>query len=82
MPLYAVLQEADKVRNVTTSRADRWQHQAQSRPAGLVMNEEQQEIEALIAQAQAGDETAREALLGVIEDMLVEGIGLPTPKAS
>ncbi len=46
------------------------------------MNEEQQEIEALIAQAQAGDETASEVLLGVIEDMLVEGIGLPAPKAS
>lgn len=46
------------------------------------MDEEQQKIEALIAQAQAGDETAREALLGIIEDMLVEGIGLPSPKPS
>jgi len=46
------------------------------------MDEQQQEIEALIAQARAGDEEAREALLGIIEEMLVEGIGLPTPKPS
>ncbi len=70
------------MRNVTTSTGDQWQHLAQPRSAGLVMDEEQQKIEALIAQAQAGDETAREALLGIIEDMLVEGIGLPSPKPS
>lgn len=70
------------MRNVTTSKADQWQHRAQSRSAGLAMDEQQQEIEALIAQARAGDEEAREALLGIIEEMLVEGIGLPTPKPS
>ncbi|MBW7925463.1 MAG: hypothetical protein H3C59_12080 [Burkholderiaceae bacterium] len=43
------------------------------------MGEEQQRIDALIRQAQAGNETARDELLGIIEEMLAEGIGLPSP---
>lgn len=74
--------EADTVRNITLSRAARWQHRKDSRPAGFDMDQEEQKIEALIDQAQTGDETAREALLGMIEEMLAEGIGAPVPKHS
>lgn len=70
------------MRNITMSQAARWQHRKHSRPARFDMDEEEQEIEALIDQAQMGDEMAREALLGMIEEMLVEGIGVPTPKHS
>ncbi len=43
------------------------------------MNDEQKQIEALVARAEAGDEQAGEVLLGMIEDLLVDGIGLPPP---
>jgi len=68
------------MRNVTTSKAGRWQHRNDPPPAEFAMDEEHQEIETLVDRAQAGDEIAREALLGVIEEMLAEGIGLPMPK--
>lgn len=75
----SLLQESYIVRNVTTSQAGRWQHHTHQRPAGLPMGEQQHGIDALIAEAQAGDETARDELLVIIEEMLAEGIGLPAP---
>ncbi len=44
------------------------------------MGEEQQKIDALVSQAQTGDEKAGDELIGIIEEMLAEGIGLPTPR--
>ncbi len=75
-----LLQESYTVRNVTTSQSGRWQHHTHQRPGGLPMGEEQSRIDALVAQAQAGDEAAGDELLVIIEEMLAEGIGLPTPR--